>query len=633
MLNEMLKRAFLLFIPFASVGQVIAPPDTFLCQGGPITLTATYLGGGGSTSYADSIIPYFWEPATLSGIYNGPDDSHSSIVSIGFDFCFYGQTYSQVAVSTNNYLTFDLNNANAYSSWITQPIPNPNEPLAAIMAPWVDIDPGVGGSITYGTLGTAPFRKFVASFNNIPMYQCNSLLYKGQIVIYETTNIIETHIENLPVCSSWNSGLAVHGLHNETGTQAYTVAGRNNTSYTIQNEGRLFYGTGTTGVIWYDENFNALDTGLTVTMNPTTTTTYYLGLECGTIQDSVQVEIGSVGAIFNIQDESCYADNDGAATVSLPLNGGQWDVTWTSVFGVILQVDSNIVGSATLGGLEAGAYYVEMYDQVNDCSVIDTVYVNQPPPILLHEQAQNAYCDQNNGSIALTLTGGYGLLTYMWDDGASALDRNDLLPGDYTITVQDSIGCESTMTFTILNEFPVVADLDAVPTNGTAPLTVDFTNLTTGASSYTIDFGTGVVGLDPDTTYIFEENGSYTVILVGYDEVSGCTDTATIVIDVTSDPRILMPNVFTPNGAFPYYNAVTTNDSTANIEDFQGAIYNRWGNMVYEWTDWNNPTAGWDGTINGSTASEGMYYYTVRAVGLNGKVLEESGYLMLFFND
>lgn len=169
--------------------------------------------------------------------------------------------------------------------------------------------------------------------------------------------------------------------------------------------------------------------------------------------------------------------------------------------------------------------------------------------------------------------------------------------------------------------------------SGLAPLTVNFNNLSTGGTSYGIEFGTGDSGNNPDTAYTFSENGIYTVVLYGIDSLSGCTDTTTLIIDVTSDPRVMMPNVFSPGGNFPYFNAVTANDSTANIDQFQGIIYTRWGNTVYEWSDWSTPSAGWDGTVGGSEASEGVYYYTVRATGGNGKTIEQSGLLMLIRND
>lgn len=97
----------LLLAPIFASGQVIAPPDTFLCASDSLVLNATFVGGGGTDQYTDSIIPYNF--TTFTGtIYNGPDDQYSGIVSIPFDFCYYGQTYNQLKVSTNNYITFDL---------------------------------------------------------------------------------------------------------------------------------------------------------------------------------------------------------------------------------------------------------------------------------------------------------------------------------------------------------------------------------------------------------------------------------------------------------------------------------------------------------------------------------------------
>ena len=91
------------------------------------------------------------------------------------------------------------------------------------------------------------------------------------------------------------------------------------------------------------------------------------------------------------------------------------------------------------------------------------------------------------------------------------------------------------------------------------------------------------------------------------------------------EPRLKMPNVFVPGGAFPYYNAVTANDSTTNLVEFHGQIFNRWGNLVYEWDDWENPSSGWSGEGH----PEGTYYYFVKATGEEGEELEAAGHLML----
>ena len=49
-----------------------------------------------------------------------------------------------------------------------------------------------------------------------------------QIVIYETTNVVEIYLENRSdACSNWNSGNAVIGLQNQNGTDGISAPNRN----------------------------------------------------------------------------------------------------------------------------------------------------------------------------------------------------------------------------------------------------------------------------------------------------------------------------------------------------------------------------------------------------------------------
>jgi Secretion system C-terminal sorting domain len=161
------------------------------------------------------------------------DRFSSSYISFGFDFCFDGYEFSQGLISSNGYLIFDpiscasnMPTTNAApgntSGWsISAAIPNTNDaPRNSIMFPWQDIDPSVGGTIRYQTLGTAPNRRFVVTFDNVPYFSCNALLFTGQLKMFETTNMIEMHIGNKEDCSSWNSGAQIMGLHNYNGTIA-----------------------------------------------------------------------------------------------------------------------------------------------------------------------------------------------------------------------------------------------------------------------------------------------------------------------------------------------------------------------------------------------------------------------------
>ncbi|MCC6370158.1 MAG: T9SS type A sorting domain-containing protein, partial [Bacteroidia bacterium] len=83
------------------------------------------------------------------------------------------------------------------------------------------IDPSLGGKIQYGTLGTAPNRRFVLSYENVPMYSCGTaspaIYLTSQIKIFEQNDVIEIHVGNKGVCPGWNRGQAVLGLHSYDG--------------------------------------------------------------------------------------------------------------------------------------------------------------------------------------------------------------------------------------------------------------------------------------------------------------------------------------------------------------------------------------------------------------------------------
>jgi hypothetical protein len=209
------------------------------------------MGGGGGAAYNISTIPFAPDPLTAGAQVTLGDDALSGVLNIGFSFCYYGNTYTQFNIGSNNFISFP---PNANATWVTTPIPNAGfVPQNAIMGPWQDIHPGLGGTVKYQLYGTAPFRRMSISWNNIPMFSCTGQLYSSQVIIYETTNVIETHIVNKSVCAGWNSGNAVHGLHNIGGTAAIVVNNRNNTQWTATNEGTRFM-PGALGIEWASTN-------------------------------------------------------------------------------------------------------------------------------------------------------------------------------------------------------------------------------------------------------------------------------------------------------------------------------------------------------------------------------------------
>lgn len=178
-------------------------------------------------------LPYYPFPfmeGNNSGIVS--DDIHGGVVPIGFDFCFFGNTYSEVVIASNGYIIFNSSVAGTGSPWnISQPSPDPGFPNNVIMAPWQDINPGTTffniAAINYHTYGIAPYRKFVVTYKNVSMYSCEQMTFSNQIVLYETLNIIDINIADKQLCTTWNNGVAIQGIENADGTEAYIVPGRN----------------------------------------------------------------------------------------------------------------------------------------------------------------------------------------------------------------------------------------------------------------------------------------------------------------------------------------------------------------------------------------------------------------------
>ncbi|MBT6013928.1 MAG: hypothetical protein HOG85_03830, partial [Flavobacteriales bacterium] len=196
-----MKRVLLVLavlFAFISNAQIITSPDTAVCG-----------------SYVDTLQAL---SATQSSMFS--DDQHDVLLDIGFTFNFYGLPYTQLVVSGNGYVTFDASQASSYSPWaINAAIPNPgNLPENAIMAPWQDINTGIGGSVYYGTSGIAPNRMFIVTWCAVPMFSCTSDLHTSQLILYEGSNKIEMYIQDKPLCLGWNGGAAIQGLVDATST-------------------------------------------------------------------------------------------------------------------------------------------------------------------------------------------------------------------------------------------------------------------------------------------------------------------------------------------------------------------------------------------------------------------------------
>jgi gliding motility-associated-like protein len=146
---------------------------------------------------------------------------------------------------------------------------------------------------------------------------------------------------------------------------------------------------------------------------------------------------------------------------------------------------------------------------------------------------------------------------------------------------------------------------------------VIFTNNSTGAVSYTWDFGNGQTSTQetPDPVF-YTTPGTYRVMLIAT-SAGGCRDTAMAVITARAAEELTIPNAFTPNGDGVNDRFVIRYSGAERIEVL---LYDRWGNPV--WSQAQTALSGtleWDGTIKGSPAPESVYTGAVRLKTITGK--------------
>lgn len=232
--------AFLALLSFAAFGQ--APPA--VCGDSAVIAYADAINCSTTCVQLHALVK--GQTPIRSGIIT--DDVYSKVIPIGFNFNFYGTTYSKCVIGANGLVTFDTSRKLSPSGYvISTAIPantTAKNSICGVMCD-MDVSAAASDSITYATVGTAPNRRFVVNWCNVPMYRFSSTCLNQrttcQIVIYESCNLIDVFVANKPLCTGWNGGYAIIGVENAAGTAGTTPAGRNYPStYTCTNEAYRF---------------------------------------------------------------------------------------------------------------------------------------------------------------------------------------------------------------------------------------------------------------------------------------------------------------------------------------------------------------------------------------------------------
>ena len=101
-------------------------------------------------------------------------------------------------------------------------------------------------------------------------------------------------------------------------------------------------------------------------------------------------------------------------------------------------------------------------------------------------------------------------------------------------------------------------------------------------------------------------NTSYSVTIK---DNNGCFYNRVAYVEVNAICATIVYNGFTPNG--DGVNEFFYIDHIERFTNNKVFIYNRWGNTVFETTNYNNLTNAWDGRVKGTVVPNGTYFYVI----------------------
>jgi gliding motility-associated-like protein len=195
---------------------------------------------------------------------------------------------------------------------------------------------------------------------------------------------------------------------------------------------------------------------------------------------------------------------------------------------------------------------------------------------------------------------------------------------DFIVTITNTYGCTLTDTLTvnvvdISQSIQVVPALDTIVQGESVTLNVlsNLNQLCTWSPTTGLD---DPFRCDPTASPLVET--TYTVVVE--DAATGCRTTgqSTILVvnNICGEPMIFVPNAFTPNGDGLNDVLYVRGFNIEQVIIF--AIYNRWGEKVFES---HSLDEGWDGWYNGRLATGDVFAYYLKVVCVGGEEFFKKG--------
>lgn len=311
----------------------------------------------------------------------------------------------------------------------------------------------------------------------------------------------------------------------------------------------------------------------------------------------------------NITSETCSEALDGSIDLNLSSNQqAKWYNSANELISedkVLTNVDGLDLGDVFGWGSELYNYWVAITDE-NGCESYQAFLVEQefPETYVSVWQGDVTYPCEESGTGNINLEHVYGVepFSFLWNDGSTERNRNNLSVGNYSVIVTDGNGCQKTTSVELTT--PNVAFAH----EKTDILTYNFYSQRVGIDNGQVwDFGDGTTSNSPSATHTYEAAGEYEVSFTGYS--NNCNEAYTQIqtVIVTTDAVGVQPidkeaiKIY-PNPSKGIFQVINTKNKLESI-----LVYNTTGQSVKQ----IQPTGNQE-EIDLTNYSTGIYYLQIK---------------------
>ncbi|MDC1062844.1 T9SS type A sorting domain-containing protein [Flavobacteriales bacterium] len=279
--------------------------------------------------------------------------------------------------------------------------------------------------------------------------------------------------------------------------------------------------------------------------------------------DTIDVAIDPLSCFFIF----CHGDSTGGVALDFSIYDTLYSYNWYEA----TDPSTSLGNTSQITNLGAGAYVVEA--NYLGCIATDTMVLTEPNPINITASITHLLCHgDSDGTVDVSITGGSPSsngYTYLWSNNEISEDISNLTAGSYTVTVTDSLFCESSKTFTVTQ--PDELEVTIVETS---PFVLELSTVTGGTPGYTYTWNESGNNVGTGASYVVSANGTYSLEAT---DANNCTSTSNSitynVASVINGEEVsfrVYPNPFREEATVDF--GYTVKEATISIVDIYGKL-------------------------------------------------------------